>query len=144
MLLSALQVSASGLRAESKSVEATASNIANVRTSSRLSEAEAEKAARAQGTSSPSFNGYKPFQVDRFALSSGGVRAEFRESDDFYVPVYDPSDVNADETGVTALPNVDLGREIVNLTMAHNAYSANLAAFRTASDMLGELLDDET
>jgi hypothetical protein len=32
----------------------------------------------------------------------------------------------------------------VDLTLAQNAYSANLSAFATANDMLGELLDDET
>lgn len=145
MLVSALHIAASGLRAESRSVQASAANIANVRTSASISDATAEAAARTgSSVNAPPFQGYKPFQTDRFALSSGGVATEFREQDDFYTPVYDPSDINANADGVVAVPNVNLERELVNLSLAGNAYAANLAVFRTASDMLGELLDDET
>ena len=141
MLISVLHTSGSGLRAEARAVEASAANIANQRTSSRVVDAQSEAARVSGGNAGSSYDGYKPVTVDRTALAGGGVRAEFRETSDFYSVAFDPSDVNANAEGVVALPKVDLGQEFVTMTVAQNAYEANAAAFRTADEMLGELLD---
>ena len=42
-------------------------------------------------------------------------------------------------SGATELSNVDIGRELIELTLAGNLFQANLAVFRTADNLLGEL-----
>jgi flagellar hook protein FlgE len=41
--------------------------------------------------------------------------------------------------GATELSNVDLGRQLIDLTLAGNMFRANLAVFQTADTLLGEL-----
>ncbi len=55
--------------------------------------------------------------------------------------VSDPGTDGAGEVleGATELSNVDLGRELIELTLAGNMFRANAAVFQTADAMLGEL-----
>lgn len=140
--------SLSGLNAATKRVEASSSNIANMRTSTGLKAAEAEAATQTQGSGTPAagtqFDGFKPFRVLEQTIKSGGVRAEVFEDQNFFVPVFDPTNPVADPDGMVAMPNVNPAEEIVNLKLAKHAYSANLEALRTGDEMLGELLDRKT
>ena len=110
--------------------------------------AETEAAAQKSGTgsppSAPQFDGFKPFRVHEATVQGGGVRAEAFEDQNFFVPVYDPTNPVADPDGMVAMPTVNLAEEIVNLKLAKHAYSANLEAFRTGDEMLGELLNRKT
>lgn len=147
MILSAMFTSISGLNAATKQVEASSSNIANMRTATGLTDAKAEAALQAQGggaAQASTFKGFKPFRVHQETVEGGGVRATIREDDNFFVPVYDPGNAVADPDGQVAFPTVDPAAELVNLKLAKHAYSANLAAIRTQDEMLGALLDDET
>jgi len=53
----------------------------------------------------------------------------------------DPGEGGAAEviSGAKELSNVDIGRELIELTLAGNLFQANLAVFRTADTMLGEM-----
>ena len=53
----------------------------------------------------------------------------------------DPGEAGAGEVvaAATELSNVDLGRQLIELTLANNLFRANAAVFRTADEMLGEL-----
>ena len=147
MILSAMFNSISGLTAATKRVEASSSNIANMRTATGLKDAQAEAALQAQGSGASqasTFKGFKPFRVHQETVEGGGVRTTVLEDDNFFVPVFDPSNPVADPDGMVAMPNVDPAAELVNLKLAKHAYSASLAAIRTQDEMLGALLDDET
>jgi flagellar hook protein FlgE len=53
----------------------------------------------------------------------------------------DPGEAGAAEIvgGATELSNVDLGRQLIELTLAGNLFSVNAAVFRTADTLLGEM-----
>ena len=53
----------------------------------------------------------------------------------------DPGEAGAGEVldGATELSNVDLGRQLIELTLAGNMFRANAAVVRAADEMLGEL-----
>jgi len=53
----------------------------------------------------------------------------------------EPGEAGAGEVleGATELSNVDLGRQLIDLTLAGDMFKANAAVFRAADEMLGEL-----
>ncbi|HZN36076.1 MAG TPA: flagellar hook basal-body protein [Pirellulaceae bacterium] len=53
----------------------------------------------------------------------------------------DPGEAGAGEVvaAATELSNVDLGRQLIELTLANQLFRANAAVFRTADEMLGEM-----
>jgi flagellar hook protein FlgE len=54
---------------------------------------------------------------------------------------FDPGEAGAAEIvgGASELSNVDMGHELIELTLAGNMFRANLAVFQTADNLLGEL-----
>lgn len=146
MSLSPIFASITGLDAASKRLAASSANIANMRDAADLGAAESEAARQAQagrGVQTASrFTGYKPFDVHQETLQGAGVRAEFREREDFFVPAFDSGNPVADADGMVAMPNVDLAEEAVSLKLAKLAHSASLAVIRTENSMFGELLDE--
>lgn len=127
----AISIALSGLDAATKRVAASASNIAN-----------------AADTSNPadSTAAYTPIDTVQISATAAngspqGTTTQFVPRDPASVTVYAPSDSNADANGLVNLPNVDLGTEIVSMEQAAQAYKANLAVVRTASDMSDALLN---
>jgi len=85
------------------------------------------------------------FRVARFANTSGLAQ---RAGNKYQATAAsgsasesDPGEAGAGEVldGATELSNVDLGRQLIDLTLAGNMFKANAAVFRTADEMLGEL-----
>jgi len=85
------------------------------------------------------------FRVARFANSQGlAARGgnKFASTAASGLPVEsDPGEGGTAEVigGATELSNVDLGHELVELTLAGNLFRANLAVLQTADSMLGEM-----
>lgn len=80
---------------------------------------------------------YAPTQVAQSTLSNGGVTTSI-------VPVT-PSwvlgpDANS-PTGLSAYPNVDVGQELVNLSLASNAYKAAAKVLSVEAEVSKALLD---
>ena len=129
MPIEALSVAVSGLKAASKRVDATASNIANHRTVGKVDAAsEADKV-------------YEPVDVVQTSQQNGGTSASFVSRDPKSLTAYDPTSPLANDEGLVETPNVDLGEELVNLITAENSYKANAAAFKTAAELEEEVLD---
>lgn len=75
-------------------------------------------------------------------LASGGVRVvEVVESQNPFVPVYDPSHPDANEDGYVMRPNVNTTEEMVDLMAASRAYEANLTAFNVVKSIAMKALD---
>ncbi len=51
---------------------------------------------------------------------------------------FNPADLNANEDGLLAMPNVDVAGELINLGLAQRAYEASL---KVEEEMSGSLLD---
>jgi len=130
----------SGLEASARTVEASASNVANVRTATRISEARLEPGTATRQSDS-THGSYRPVRVRQDALRHGGVRATLQEIDPPHAAAYEPTNPLANDSGLVALPRVEIEAEFVNLIHAKRAYEANLKAIQAEDQMTGSLLD---
>ena len=137
MIGSAFAIGVSGLEVESRTVEAVASNIANMNDTIRP--ADASTATHQKPGGNPDV--YRPVQVARSSLASGGVRGDMVAVNPPHELSNSPSDPNADANGVVARPNVNLETEFVTMTMSRRTFEANLKSLRTADAMMGALLN---
>lgn len=135
-----LAIAASGMIAQTRRVEASASNTANVRTKGALPDA-----TGAVPEGKPEV--YRALDVAQTELRNGkepaGTRATFTPITPAYLAEYDPEAGYANEQGMVAAPNVDLAREQVNQIAASRVYQANVSVVRTEDQMLKSLLDSK-
>ncbi len=76
------------------------------------------------------------------AANLGGVRVKtVVESENDFVPVYDPSHPHANEDGYVMMPNVNRAEEQVDLMAASNAYDANMTALTIVKAMTMKALE---
>ena len=131
---SAMQISASGLRADSTWIDVTASNLANVNT-----------------TKTADGMPYSRKQVVYEATPAGGFQGELASAmggdadtvkvDDIvpdgsdYKKVYEPGNPDADKNGIVLKPNINPIAEMGNLVNASRSYEANLAALETSKNL---------
>lgn len=131
-MINAIQIALSGLNAASKTIEASASNIAN---------------AGADGALDPA-KGPAPYQALTTAQTtltdgnggSAGVQTQIIPSQKPFVPAFSPDSPFANADGLVATPNVNLAEDIVNLQVASNSYKANLKVIQAQSDIQKDLL----
>ncbi len=128
----AFSIALTGLRAQTTRLAATASNIANASTSGAVPSA---------NPSTPASTVYQPLDVSFSSLESGGVIASVTPDPTGYSVVYDPSPIYANSEGLTAVPDIDLSEEIVNLIETKLLYKVNISVIKTQDEMLGDLLD---
>jgi flagellar basal-body rod protein FlgC len=129
-MMSIFQVAGSALSAESQRLNVTASNLANVNT-----------------TSGPDGQPYRAKQVlfetdplggqNGSSNSIGGVRVSgVIEDPTPSKTVYDPKSAGANADGYVTLPNVDPVQEMVNMISASRAYQADVEAMNTAKTLM--------
>lgn len=63
------------------------------------------------------------------------------EDESPYKKVYQPTHPDADEEGFVYMPNVDILKEMVDMTSATRAYEANVTAFNSSKSMLMKALE---
>jgi flagellar basal-body rod protein FlgC len=75
--------------------------------------------------------------------SSGGgvIVSEIVESDNPFIPVYNPNHPDADENGYVMMPNVNSSEEQIDLMAATRAYEANLTALNVVKTMAMRALE---
>jgi len=136
-ILSATDISASGLAAERQRMEVVANNIANAYTTRTPGGGPYRRqqvvfATALQSALSGSASG---------AGSLGGVRVVGIQPDlsEFHI-VRNPGHPDADGDGNVTMPNVKLPNEMVDLMTASRAYEANLKALRTYRKMAEQAL----
>ena len=116
-----LGISASGLLAHRKWLDAVSDNISNINTTSRTNEAAfQERFINAQA-------------VD-YGSGSGGVRVagtEFGSAEGRLV--FEPDNPLADKDGYVKYPDIDLCEQMTQLLMAQRGYQANLAVVERAT-----------
>jgi flagellar basal-body rod protein FlgC len=119
-------IAISGLNAAATRLGVAANNLVNARTS-----AFATATGAAQGTV------YRPQQVAQSTLTTGGVATTV-------VPVTPPSFIATDPnspTGFSAYPNVNIGAELVNLSLAASSYKASAQLLSVESEISDSLID---
>ncbi len=122
-LFTAMDISASGMRAQRTRMNVISSNIANAHTTK-------------SATGGPFQRRDVVFRENAFEDQLSSVEVERVVSDP--TPgrrVYDPSNPDADEKGFVTMPNVNLMEEMVNMIGAGQAFEANTTAVRAQKDM---------
>lgn len=144
-----LNISASGLTAQSLRMNVIANNIANAQTTRTPSGGpyRREMVILAPATTpTTTFAGWmnKSLQKSSGATSlysGAGVQVAgiVQDPSPFQV-VYDPSSPNA-VNGYVQMPNVDIGTEMVDMISASSAYQANVTAFNSSKQMEQDALN---
>jgi len=128
-IFTAMNISASGLRAERARLDVIASNIANVET-----------------TRTPEGGPYRRRQVILQSPSQpGGSGAAVRvvaiqPALDPPTRVHMPGHPDADADGYVLMPNVEVPTEMADMVLAARAYQANAAAFRAGRELIRQAL----
>lgn len=133
-----LSIATTGLHAQTRRLDATASNTANMQTKGALPDKAGAIPAGAREV-------YQPVGVAQNAQMVGntpaGTRASFTPILPAYHPEYQPDSDQANAQGLIASPNVDPAREQVNLIAASRSYKANASVIRTEDEMMKSLLN---
>ena len=137
-LLNAIDISASGMKAQRQRVEVSTSNLANARTT-RTAEGGPYRRQDVvfQATS---FAG--TFEAARSSWAPRGVEVvEVVDDPTDFIKSYEPGHPDADEEGFVSYPNVNSMQEIANLANASRSYQANISAISVLKTMIQRTLD---
>ena len=124
----------SGLTAQTRRLDASASNVTNVRSTGAI--------PAEDGTTGDKRAAYQPLAVAQ-TDANPGTRATSTPITPAYLQEYAPDDSAANADGMVAAPNVDPARERINQIAASRAYGANIAGVRTQDEMLTSLLNSK-
>jgi flagellar basal-body rod protein FlgC len=117
-----LGISASGLLAHRKWLDAVSDNIANINTATSTNQsAFKERYIEAQAVDYGSGEGGVRVATAQFGSGEGRV-------------VYEPNNPLADKNGNVRYPDIDLGDQMAQLIMAQRGYQANLQAMSAATE----------
>jgi len=134
-------IAAAGLRAEMARAEVVAANVGNMHvTGNKAKDPYRRKAVLFEevlGETTGSLRG-----TDGSEKLAGGVRIKeiYEDKKTPFVPRYDPADPNADANGFVLMSNVDVFRELVDMSVIERSFQANLAALRTYRGMLQDTM----
>ena len=129
-------IALSGMTAASRRLEASARNVANVRSAGPLPGADAGATA--------GYAAYVPVRVDQVETAGGGTLANVSSVSPGHVPAYDPTAPYADQNGMVAMPNVDLANEAVEQLIARYTFAFNVEVLRADREMTKAVLDIKT
>lgn len=142
-ILTAFQISGSGLKAERARLNVAAMNLANANTT-RTMEGGPYRAKSVVFQAQPLQNRFdaalQDVQASGDKLRSVEV-VEVVEDNKEFKAVYDPSHPDADENGVVLFPNVDVPEQMVDIIGARRAYEANVTAIESVKSMALKALD---
>ncbi|NLL12984.1 MAG: flagellar basal body rod protein FlgC [Fibrobacter sp.] len=161
-VLSGLEISASGMRAQRIRQNAISSNLANAETtrtdtggpyrrkfvvftadSDRRDIRLLNKEVALAGSSTQENHLKIPpenFPRDERFFGNGVNVAEIREDSRPPRMVYDPAHPDADEKGYVAMPNINIIEEMTDMIAATRAYEANVTAFNAMKGMYQQAL----
>lgn len=154
-----LNVSANGMSAQRKRMNAIASNIANAETTRTEDGGPYTRKMvlmheQINGTFSKMLNGddfnlgvtnkfHIPASNDGGSINAliNGVNAEETEDQSPYKMIYDPNHPDANNEGYVEMPNVNVVNEMVDMISATRSYEANVTAINAAKTMAKDSLE---
>lgn len=160
-LFSSLDISASGLAAQRRRLDAIAENLANVSTTRTEDGGPYRRkitsfSSGAQQTSFQQTLDSKQSDLDLNLTRAGhilpdeaeggsgelsGVRANIQRDQSPPIMVYDPDHPDADKNGYVKMPNINVVSEMVDMISASRAYEANVTAVRSFKEMARKALE---
>lgn len=140
-IFNGMNISASGLTAQSMRMDTIAQNIANVDTTrDENGQPYRRKTVVFAEKSNDAFSSALAMSCSNRASSLNGNGVKVTGIVEDHVTsmkkVYDPSHPDADEEGYVTYPNVNTVTEMTNLIDASRSYEANVTAFNATKNML--------
>ncbi len=141
--LSSLNISGSALTAERLRMDVISQNIANASTTRTENGGPyRRKVVVMEPVNQPSFRSMFEDKMNSEQQAPGGVKVtKIEEDPSEFIPVYDPSNPDANEQGYVMMPNVDPIKETLDMMSATRSYDANLTAFNAIKGMAAKALD---
>lgn len=140
-LESAIQISASGLKANRTWINVLSANLANVNTTKTADGVPYTRKTVIYETV-PAGEGFEGELnaamgegVDKVKVSD--IVSDMRD----FKQVYDPGHPDADANGMVLMPNINPVEEMANMVNASRSYEANLAALQTAKQLALKSMD---
>ena len=140
-IFNALNISASGLTAQSVRMDTISQNIANSNTTrDKNGEPYRRKTVVFAERGTDPFKTALSYSMTKHASNKNGNGVKVTSIVEDHVTamakVYDPSHPDADEDGYVIYPNVNTVTEMTNLIDATRGYEANVTAFNATKNML--------
>ncbi len=140
-LLKSMKISASGLAANRKRIEAISSNIANAQTT-RTAEGGPYRRKEVVFGSEPARDKFADILEGEIDAKAETVHVtEVISSDKPPVLKYDPSHPDANKDGYVAMPDINVMKEMADMISAQRAYEANISAINTSKSMAVKALE---
>lgn len=131
----------SAMQASMMRLNASASNIANIRSTGVMPGEGAGGDTSANPPASSSVSAYQPIYTVQSESAGGGTVATYAPTKPATLPSYDPSSSHANEAGMVAMPNVSFVSELTEQQMARLSFEANVKVIETAHKATGSLLE---
>ena len=138
-LLTAIDISATGMSAQRQRVEVSTTNLANSQTTRtteggpyRRQDVVFQATPFAKTLEQTGVNGWSPRGVEV---------VEVVDDPTPFIVSYEPGHPDANEAGYVSYPNVDSMREMANLANAARSYQANISAISVLKTMIQRTLD---
>ena len=140
-LLTSLKISASGLSANKKRMNAISSNIANAQTT-KTAEGGPYRPKEVSFGSEPAQDSFDQVLAGEIDAQPETVHAtEVISTNKPPVLKYEPNNPDANKQGYVAYPDINVMEEMANMISATRSYEANIEAFNTAKSMAMKALD---
>lgn len=140
-LLSSIKISASGLAAQRKRIEAISSNIANAQTT-RTAEGGPYRPKEVVLGSEPARDSFSEILEGELDAQAQTVHVtEVISSNKPPILKYEPNHPDANKDGYVAYPNINVMSEMANMISAKRSYEANISALNTAKSMAIKALE---
>lgn len=140
-LLKSMKISASGLAANRKRIEAISSNIANAQTT-RTAEGGPYRRKEVVFGSEPARDKFADILEGEIDAKAETVHVtEVVSSDKPPILKYDPSHPDANKDGYVAMPDINVMKEMADMISAQRAYEANISAINTSKSMAVKALE---
>lgn len=139
--LTSLRVSASGLAANRKRLNAISSNIANAQTT-RTAEGGPYRRKEVVFGSEPSRQSFSEILEGKMEENVQEVHAtDVVSTNKPPILKYEPGHVDANEDGYVAYPDINVMTEMADMIAASRSYEANVTALNTAKSMATKALE---
>jgi len=139
-----MDISASGLTAQSMRMDIIAQNIANAQTTRTADGGPYQRRIAILASRQPSFS-ESIRQIEEVSgngtVPDGVVVARTLSDDTPFKLVHDPEHPDADEAGYVRMPNVDIAREYVDMISATRSYEANITVLNASKRMALKALE---
>lgn len=141
--LNSLNISGSALTANRLRMDVISQNIANAKTTMTPTGEPYRRKLVVMQNKELSFNDVlnKKMSIDKQKKNGGVIVKEVIDSEEPFIPVYNPSHPHANEQGYVMMPNVNTAEEQIDLLAATRAYEANLTALNVVKGMAMKALE---